>query len=222
MPKLEDQLVRALQPGMSVPDPFKRLFEWIEDKGLYIDRASGERFGALYPEAALRKGWTESERPGGTIIEFHAEGNSSLHHWFGHKRQEVLSRLCVFAKTGADGSMAALWLAPDGRQLIVQLGSGSGSLMVCVLAEEPVDFLRLLAIGYDELCWGDAYSMIPNANTSDGSIVVRPNEPFQAWVQDTFGVQIPTTGAEIVRHPDDLGTPDSRDIFNQWVAQNVA
>ena len=45
----------------------------------------------------------------------------------------MLNRVCVFARTGGDGSMAALWLEPSGTQKIVHLGSGSGSTLVCVL-----------------------------------------------------------------------------------------
>ncbi len=118
--------------------------------------------------------------------------------------------------------MAALWLGPDGRQRIVHLGSGSGSLMACVLAEEAIDFVRLLAIGYDEVCWGSDFTEPPNVDTSGGSLHVRPNEPFQAWVRGTFGVHIPRVGVEIVKHPDDLGAPNSPDTFNKWVTESVA
>jgi hypothetical protein len=222
MGKLAAQLEAVLQPGMSVPDPLKRLYAWIEDNGLYVDRPNGERIGFLYPKEDLRATWTESERHGGTIIEFLAEGNKFLHHWFGHNREEVLSRLCVFAKTGADGSMAALWLAPDGIQRIVHLGSGSGSLMVCVLAEEPVDFIRLLAIGYDELCWGSVFTEPPNSESAGDPTVVHPNAHLQAWVRRTFAVDIPKTGKDIVSHPDDMDATNSMDPFNQWVAASAA
>jgi hypothetical protein len=43
--------------------------------------------------------------------------------------------------------MAALWLDGGGRTRVVHLGSGSGSLMTCVLADNGSDFPRLLAIG---------------------------------------------------------------------------
>ena len=54
--------------------------------------------------------------------------------------------------------MAAFWLDDAGKQRIVHLGSGSGSTLVCILAEEAIDFLRLLAIGYDEICWSEVFS----------------------------------------------------------------
>lgn len=219
MTKLEEQIKRSLLPGMSLPDPFIQLFAWIEDKGLYVDTQDG-RIGFLYPEADMKAGWTRSGRPGGTNIELTAEGNTNLKYWFGHDRPEVLDRLCVFAKTGAEGSMAAFWLDPDGQQKIVHLGSGSGSVMVCILAEKPIDFLRLLAIGYDEICWGDQFAAPPNAQ-SEGAFSVSPNEDFQNWVRVSFGVTVPSIGLEIVPNPDDMGDPASKDEFNRWVAANA-
>jgi hypothetical protein len=216
---LAEQISRTLLPGMHLPAPLRALFGWIEESGLYIDRPTGERIGFLYPENELRESWTETERRGGTNIEFFAEGNINLKYWFGHERPEALNRLCVFAKTGAEGSMAAFWLAPNGDQKIVHLGSGSGSVMVCTLANDAVDFVRLLASGYDEICWGREFSSPP---PSTGSFVVHPNKKFQQWVLARFPGGIPLTGLDIVKNPDDMGNMGSADPFNQWVNQNVA
>ena len=221
MSKLEQQIALTLLPGMSLPEPLKQLFTWIESHGLYVDTAKG-RVGFLFPEAEMKAGWTESSRPGGTRIELAAEGNANLKYWFGHERPDVLNRLCVFAKTGGDGSMAAFWLDPAGQQKIVHLGSGSGSMMVCVLANTPVDFLRLLAIGYDEICWSEQFSEPPVTHSTDGAFAVQPNSAFQEWVRATFGVTVPSVASEIVAHPDDMGRPESRDEFNRWVEANVA
>ena len=204
---------------MFIPKPLELLFAWIEDNHLFIDTDPG-RIGFLYPEEKLRASWTETERPGGTIIEFFAEGNVNMKYWFGHERPEVLNRLCVFAKTGAEGSMAAFWIDNEGKQRIVHLGSGSGSILVCVLADDPVDFLRLLAIGYDEICWDENFFNPPNANLSPGGFFVHPNFEFQEWVKKTFSVTIPQTASEIVRHPSHIGNKTSNDPFCQWVEKN--
>lgn len=221
MSKLEEQIALTLLPGMSLPEPLKQLFTWIEGRELYVDTGKG-RIGFLFPEKELKAGWTDDGRPGGTHIEFSAEGNANLKYWFGHERPDVLNRLSVFAKTGAEGSMAAFWLAPSGQQKIVHLGSGSGSMMVCVLASTPVDFLRLLAIGYDEICWSEQFSEPPVTNSTDGTFAVQPNRAFQEWVRITFDVTVPSAAAEIVAHPDDMGVSESQDEFNRWVAANVA
>ncbi len=165
----------------------------------------------------LNHEWTQTQRPGGTDIEFFAEGNANLKYWFGHERPEVLNRVCVFAKTGADGSRAAFWIDDALRQRIVHLGSGSGSRLCCVLADDPVDFLRLLTIGYDEICWNGEFSLPPN---SADDLFVHPNVEYQAWVQQMFSVSIPQTAAEIVKHPSNIGDAESLDDFCRWVGKN--
>lgn len=92
--------------------------------------------------------------------------------------------------------------------------------MACVLADSAIDFLRLLAIGYDEICWGEQFSGPPNTDPSLG-FAVSPNDEFRQWVCSTFGVDIPHKGSDIVSHPDDMGTPGSLDPFNQWVQANT-
>jgi len=215
---LYDQLENKLLPGMYIPQEFQKLFEWIESNELYVEQSGGARIGFLFPEDELKAGWTDDERPGGTIIEIAGSGNQGLEHWFGNDDPNVLNRLCVFARTGAEGSMAALWLDEKGTQKIVHLGSGSGSTLVCVLAPEPVDFLRLLAIGYDEICWNSEFSAEPNAGDD---ITVHPNKPFQDWVAETFHVTIPKTADEIVTYPSEMDDEDPKDEFARWVNSSI-
>lgn len=221
MSVLQDQITKTLPLGMFIPRPLELLFSWIEDNDLFVDTKNG-RIGFLFPQDQLKTGRTKTERPGGTNIEFFAEGNTYIKSWFGHESPEVLNRLCVFARTGAEGSMAAFWLDDDGKQRIVHLGSGSGSIMVCVLADEPVDFLRLIAIGYDEICWNDHFLQPPNADPLSGGLFVHPNTEYQNWVKATFSVDIPRTAAEIVKHPAEMGDKFSADPFLTWVEMNVA
>ncbi len=105
---------------MTMPLELGLLFDWIESNGLFVDNDGG-RIGFLFPEDERQAGWTETERPGGTNIEFGAAGNANLHHWFGHNRPEIINRLCVFAQTGAEGSEAAFWIDDNGDQRIVHL-----------------------------------------------------------------------------------------------------
>jgi hypothetical protein len=215
-----DQISKTLLPGMIVPEEFKSLFAWIESNGFYTDRDAG-RIGFLFSEDELKKGWTETERPGGTEIRFAAEGNINLHYWFGHNRTDVLERLCVFAQTGAEGSMAAFWIDDEGKQVIVHLGSGSGSILCSVLAETPVDFIRLLAIGYDEICWDEDFAFPPNSAERDSDFFVYPNINFQNWVCDTFSVSIPERANDIIKHPAKMGDENSPDRFCRWIEQNA-
>src|ERR1700687_192543 len=110
--------------------------------------------------------------------------------------------------------MSAIWLDEHAQQRIVHLGSGSGSLLTCVLAESPIDFLRLLAIGYDEICWNEAFSETPNASST--GLLVHPNLEFQRWAKQPFSVTIPQTATEIVLHPSEMGHAESEDRFCRW------
>ena len=89
--------------------------------------------------------------------------------------------------------------------------------MNCVLADNAVDFLRLLAIGYDEICWSEEFSSLPNELNPDFN--VEPNEAFQEWVRNMFNVEIPKTALEIVKHPAEIGDENSEDEFCRWCQQ---
>jgi len=211
------QIEQTLCPGMILPDPLEQLFKWIELKGLYIDTPNG-RLGFMYPEEKIKSSRTNSSSPGGTDISFAAEGNINLRYWFRTTDSDVMERLCVFAKTGAEGSMAAFWLAEDGSQKIVHLGSGSGSTTICILAHDPVDFLRLIAIGYDEICWGEDFAEPPNAS---GKFIVGPNYEYIDWVTKRFGVTIPDRALSVVPYPISIDAPTSPDPFWQWVRRHT-
>jgi hypothetical protein len=191
--------------GLEVPEPLSRLLDWVEESGFVVRGEDGELCGALsarWPRGPgtnlLLRGWTEDERNG-------------LADWLGPVR-DGMPILWPFCRTGADGSMAALWRAPDGRSLIVHLGSGSGSLLTCVLGRDAVDFLRLIAIGYDEICWNEDWPEPPQPEPEH-----PVNEPYRRWVETTFRTTIPTTALGIVPHPAEMGDEDTDDLWCQWV-----
>lgn len=198
-----------------MPEALGMLFDWIEERGLVI-RRNGALVGTLFPEDQVNAGWTETERPGGTYIEFFAEGSENLRHWFGIDNPEALDRVSVIGKAGTDGSMIALWL--DGQTTrIVHMGSGSGSTLVCVLGDEPVDFLRLLAIGYDEICWNEEYDKTIEEAFEEAGMVIHPNVAYRDWVTTTLGTTIPLRGIDLVEHPARMDDDDSPDRFWRWV-----
>ena len=217
--KLLQELKKVLPSQMYVPDELKMLYQWIEEQKLCIETKQGASIGLLYPEKKLKDSWTDDEREGGTLIYFQAEGAKNLKYWFGKENEEINQRLCVFAQSGAEGSMCALWLNEEGKVKIVHMGSGSGSTLICVLAENAIDFLRLVAIGYDEICWHEEYALPPNATNSE--LFVKPNLAFQKWVNSTFNVEIPKTALEIVKHPTSMGADDSEDDFYNWCAKYI-
>jgi hypothetical protein len=123
--------------------------------------------------------------------------------------------------TGGDGSRAGLWLDDDGRQHIVHLGSGSGSTMMCRLTHSPVEFLRLAAIGYDELCWPEAYALTSEEahDEDDEDEEFAPPLAFRAWVETTFGVVAPDRASEIVTDVSGMDDKSSNDPFWRWMRE---
>ena len=213
---LLQQLENALPEGMQIPEELRKLYQWIEDNGYYEDR-DGVRYGYLYPQDKLRDSWTDDEREGGTDISFyvlkHSDREELLEISYGKHKEEVRRRLLVFAQSGGDGSECALWLDDEGHTQIVHIGSGSGSMMTCILVKNALDFLRLLAIGYDEICWDEEYSSPPNSNKDN--TFVHPNTQYQEWVQNTFYTTIPKIGLEVAT-PHSMDDEPVTDLFLKW------
>jgi len=216
MKSLEQQIKNVLLDGMYIPEALSKLFSWIESNG-FVQTEDGCSYGHLYDLNKLRNEWNDNERHGGTIIEFMPEGNKYLNSYFGENSAQFASRVSVFAKTGADGSMAAFWIDDNGDQKIVHLGSGSGSTLDCVLADDPVDFIRLLAIGYDEICWNNHFDSTAQEASIAEEMIIHPNIAFQNWVKSTFNVTIPKRACEIVKHPSEDGDENSKDTFFNWM-----
>ena len=213
---LLQQLENALPAGMQIPEELRQLYQWIENNGYYSEN-EGIRYGYLYPQDKLRESWKEEEREGGTDIAFSVLKNIDreevLENYYKKHKDEVRRRLLVFAQSGADGSECALWLDDEGHTQIVHIGSGSGSMMTCILVKNALDFLRLLAIGYDEICWDEDYPFPPNSNKDN--TFVHPNTQYQEWVQNTFHTTIPKIGLEVVT-PHNMNDEPITDPFLEW------
>ena len=213
---LLQQLENALPEGMQIPEELRKLYQWIEDNEYYMD-AKGVRYGWLFPEDKIKESWTDNERIGGTMITFNVDEesyrNELLEIQYKEHLDEVKRRLLVFARSGADGSECALWLDDEGHTQIVHIGSGSGSMMTCILVKNALDFLRLLAIGYDEICWDEDYPFPPNSNKDN--TFVHPNTQYQEWVQNTFHTTIPKIGLEVVT-PHSMAENPITDPFLKW------
>jgi hypothetical protein len=153
--------------GFDFFEPLHLLFEWVEKQGYVVTGCDGDLYGSLCGDARV-----------GTSVElrgYTAEQTTSYaRSWFGDVTENPAARLWPFAQTGGEGSMAALWLDDDRQTRIVHLGSGSGSLLTCVLADNGLDFLRLLAIGYVEICWSEEFTAHPARGTRTAKSSTRP------------------------------------------------
>jgi hypothetical protein len=111
--------------------------------------------------------------------------------------------------------MAALWNDDNGDVRIVHLGSGSGSISVGTMTRSPLDFLTLLAVGYDEICWPHSYGMLPIDACYDRQSYTPPMR-FRSWLTETFGVSIPDRASPLVLPMANIGEP-SDDPFCRWL-----
>jgi hypothetical protein len=230
---LKTSIIESLPEAMVLPDAFAKLFDWMSTQGL-VEETSHGLMGFLSPshlwsagkndESAADPEAVEAEEPpyrqaGGTEIVFVADPTFSK-YWFSKKadRKAVDARLVSIARSGGEGSVVGLWLDDQGDQHVVHMGSGSGSAMVCILTSQPSEFLRLLAVGYDEICWG-GFHKSPAENEE---IIVEPNVAYREWVIETFDGEIPETGAEIVKSEAGMDDSDAVDPFLIWVnAMNI-
>lgn len=195
----------SLPPTMHIPCEFIELFNWIESVSGIGKSISGEQYAVIDPRQIGRRG--------GSCVFFYE--TSTDQHWLGSDDAKKISRLRPFMQTGGDGSAAAFWLDDQGKQRIVHLGSGSGSIMVGTWVRSPLEFLTLLAIGYEELCWSDEYDKKPIDCDVDKDRFLEPTL-YRQWLVDTYGVVIPPTAEKLVNDMSKLGEP-SDDPFCLWL-----
>jgi hypothetical protein len=174
-----DVTLARLPHGFDFAYPLRLLFEWVEDQGYVVTGHDGDLYGSLSSDDRI-----------GTTIELRGytakQTASYARSWFGDVAEDPAARLWPFIQTGADGSMGALWLDDDQQTRIVHLGSGSGSLLTCALADDALDFLRLLAIGYQEICWNAEFAAPPQPWYEDST-----SDPFCRWVNHLQDVRWP-------------------------------
>lgn len=199
------QLVKANLPmKMSLPCAFSELFDWIESNGGIGSYPDGRKYAVVEP--------SQLNKQGGFTVSFEEPNDN---HWLCPDDTQEAMRLRPFLRTGGDGSCAAFWLDDQGVQRIVHLGSGSGSVMVGIWVNNPLDLLRLLAIGYEELCWYEDYGKTPIEAVYDADNFSKPNL-FRDWLTHKFDVTIPNTAAEIVNDMSKMGEI-SDDPFCIWL-----
>ena len=151
---------------------------------------------------ALCEWTTTNGYPISGYFELREHDDATLRCWFGS--EAAIGSLAQFG-AGADGSLYCVWRSPDGSEPIVHLGSEGDAIYV--LAPTPIEFLRLLAIGYDEIGFADIASPPTEEDRQE-----NVNPVFQSWVAETYGVTIPANGAQIVQ-PD----ADKHAELQSWI-----
>lgn len=93
------------------------------------------------------------------------------------------------------------------------MGSGSGSLLTCALGANAIDFLRLIGIGYDEICWNEDWNEPPQPDHEHEVL----NAPYRRWVETTFNTVIPARAIDLIPAPAEMGDADTDDVWCRWV-----
>jgi hypothetical protein len=199
-------VAKSLPAVLQLPEEFVALFEWMGSVGAVAD-IRGRPIGMLDPR--------QFRRQRGYCLYFHEAEPDAVRAWTGSDNEVELARLASIVRTGGDGSMAAIWLDDDGVQRIVHMGSGSGSVMNQTLAPSALDFLRLLAIGYEEICWPEDFDRLPIQVSNDRTQYAPPTL-FRTWLASTYDVTIPATASELLRSFPMYGNP-MQDRFCLWL-----
>lgn len=233
MNNLIKQFEDALPKSMTMPKPLKQLYKWIIENNLYINNQHNYTIGFLYPNIQVLKDISQNKHNYGTLIQFSSYYNLQRSFWFNQRIDEVESRLFIFAQMGfeaihppsATGSYCALWLDDDNQLKVVYMSNGLGTGLECIIADNAIDFLRLLAMGYDADFWNIDLPYPPNENNRTYEYHINPNVKFQKWVKYTFNVDIPKTGTQVVKNPTSIWdekfvsdeNSESGDAFCNWV-----
>lgn len=211
--------VESTFPSMlRMPEELWMTFRWMEDNGFVRNEAI--RYASLYPA-------TVEQRQGISRTHFTVVDPDLMRAWLGNDDASAPGRVAPFIVTGGEGSQAGIWVDDKGVQRFVHLGSGSGSTLSCVLANNAVDFLRLLAIGYEETCWPEVFALTPedayvNEHRGDEHVVpYRAPVEFRHWVESTFDVTVLRTASEIVTRVADMDAAFSDDPFWQWARRSA-
>ena len=204
-------MVASFPSMLPPPKPLVSYFEWLDKNGLYRNFDNdGYAYALIGPSQET------------TSLNIHPCNPEHSRTWSGSDDPEVCNRFAAFCQTGGDGSCAGLWLDDAGIIQFVHCGSGSGSTMIGVLTNDPVDFLRLLAIGYDELCWPSQHAKTPAdvaaeyLEEDDEARYPLPPVALQNWVASTFNVRIPDRASEVIRTVSDMDAESSEDPFWLW------
>ena len=207
-------MVSSFPPTLQPPDPLVRFFHWLEDNSLAIKSPHTGQWYAKLDHAIERA----------SMVVAPVDPQFAV-AWLNDQSREVDGRTAMFVQTGGDGSVAGLWKDAEGNLSFVHHGSGSGSTLLCKLTDDPVDFLRLLSIGYEELCWENGFELSPDEAYRQGwaedeeDISAGPVPPLrlQRWVAESFGVSVPRTASEIIKSTAGMDDEESDDPFWQWI-----
>lgn len=207
---------KKLPGGVKIPEEIGLLYQWVDENGI-IESHDGlieTPKGMVGDPTIYYYGRISSDYEVNPDITFTTSGQKNIHYWFDltETTEEISSRLVSFAQSGCDGSGLAFWLDDNNSLKVVHMGSGSGSMLCCVVANNAREFLSLLAIGYGEL--GDVYdfSLSPEQINDE----VKINYSFVTWLESSFGIKRLSDASGIIKVTPEIGDEDTNDPFCLW------
>lgn len=120
-------------------------------------------------------------------FKLHASSNAMIKYFDNGEKLE--KHIAAFGHSG-DGGIFALWKT-DKSQKIVHLGSEGNNWFV--VANNFIDFLTILAIGYPNLACDDLQKPPSEHN---------PNNKFKNWIETTFGLTVPDSAKKLTDKTD--------------------
>mgnify|MGYP003334167143 CR=1 FL=1 len=202
-------MIASFPSTLQPPEPLRLYFRWLEaEDAIDISPVDGAIFSKVSPD-----------QPDYSMLIKPVDPRFAS-TWLASGPDQT-GRLAAFVRSGGDGSHAAMWRNEGGGLSFVHLGSGSGSTLLCRLTDDPVDFLRLLAIGYEELCWPEAFDQTPEEAEQELTELRggKHNRPLKMrhWVETTFNVIVPDRASEIISNIALMDDEYSDDPFWQWM-----
>lgn len=207
---------QKLRNDIKVPNEIEQLYQWIDKNG-QIEAQDGlieTPNGVTGDPTVYHYGRINADYDFNPDITFTTAGQKGIKYWFDltEVTEEISSRLISFADSGYDGSQLAFWLDDSDNLRVVHMGSGSGSMLCCVVANDAREFLSLLSIGYGQL--GDVYdfSLSPEEIDDDTKI----NHSFVDWLDFSFGIKRLHDASSIIKETSQIGDTDTNDPFCLW------
>lgn len=205
-----EEMKESFPKNIPMPPEIEAMFIWLEEKGFVHKYTSfDKRYANLYPEHLLDQG--------GAFSHFIPVERDTTKYYTGNDDPMVNDRLALFVNIDSTGDLAGLWQDEDGSLKYVYVGAHGEP--GCILTDNAIDFLRLLAIGYDNV----ALSNYNKTATEDyleyleagSQLPIEPIE-FREWVEKTFAVKVPKYGKEIVKIHPSMVNETTPDPFLQW------
>ncbi|MCG8708385.1 hypothetical protein JHU04_001596 [Brenneria sp. 4F2] len=196
---------KNLHGDIPIPQEIELLYQWIEKNGLIETHNSVSADTDVY-----HYGRISADYEFNPDITFTIKGQQAIKYWFNlpEVTNEIASRLVVFAESGSDGSLLAFWLNDNNELKFVHMGSGSGSMLCCIIANNAKEFISLLSIGYNELNDDFDFSLPPEE--------ININHKFVEWLEKSLGIKRPHDAGNIIKEKAIIGDENTNDPFCLW------